>query len=38
MEVGQYIIENTSETMFGKYFVRRILKVYNNKSAKVITL
>ena len=38
MTVGQYVIENTNETTWGKYFVRRILKVYNSKLVKVITV
>lgn len=35
MEVGHYVIENTNETTWSKYFVRRILKVYDTNLAKV---
>ena len=35
MEVDKYIIQNNNERTWGKYFVRRTLKVYNSKVVKV---
>ena len=35
MEVGRYVIQNNNETTWSKYFVRRILKVYDTKVVKV---
>lgn len=31
MEVGQFTIENTAETTWDKYFVRRIMKITSIK-------
>ena len=31
MKIGQFTIENTDETTWGNYFVRRILKVTSAK-------